>query len=157
MDRARGHPMSKVTSPGGHPGAQSTDEQCSISFAFASICVCFLVCLLLSAHCFSMCFAGFSSFVGLSMLVFLGAQLLGLSSYPLLSLDNLNYPRETGTRSVQAPDKYIQLPSIRICHTQVNQTQYNRGQTCSFSSTFKFASPSLSWQMPPIIREEPGS
>lgn len=40
---------------------------------------------------------------GLSMLVFFRALLMGL--------DNLYHPRAKGTRSVQAPDEYIQLPS----------------------------------------------
>lgn len=69
----------------------------------------------LTAHCFSVCFVGFSFSAGLSVLMSLRALFMVLRSYCLLSLNNLNYPRAIGARSVsQAPDECIQLPSAWI-------------------------------------------
>lgn len=68
----------------------------------------------------------------------------GLGSYSSLSLDHLNHPRPTETRSVShPPDKYTQLPSRFLLGYPTGQTQCNRNHTYSCSFSLKFAFPSV--------------
>lgn len=128
----------------------------SITFwSLSDLCFALIVHVSLStsylfAHCFSICFSGFSSSAGPLMLMSLRILFMGLTSYSSLPLDSFNHPRATETSCLPGSGQ-VHLTSFWmfltcLSHTQISPTQYKKDHIYSLSSSLKLASPTLFWQ-----------
>lgn len=165
VGKAREHSVFKRTSAVGNRGACGLIRNPCIGFA--NICAHLCPCPHLSST--SLPTASLSALLAsLSLLVFQCSCPSGLSvhgsellqfSFPeqsQLSQGNRSQICLPGSRQVHTTA--FRTVSAWISHIQISKTQNNKNHTYSFSSSLKFASPSLSRQMAPpfkpLLREQ---